>query len=110
MTRLNPDKFTTVMAELGITDLTTLSVLTLDRYLEAFREGNTTAASLMAAMLRPKFPRKMTLYAHFDQDQLVETGEQIGLSQDALREFTTCDPLPLDVEVQQDGTIIILGF
>jgi hypothetical protein len=110
MTRLNPDKFTAVMAELGIDDLTSLSVLTLDRYLEAFQEGNTTPAKLLMALLRPKFPRKMTLYAHFDQDQLADVGEQIGLSPDALRQFASRSPLPIDVDVREDGSIVILGF
>jgi 2-hydroxychromene-2-carboxylate isomerase len=110
MTRLNPDKFVAVMAELGISDLTSISVLTLDRYLGAFLEGNDTAAKLITAMLKPKFPRQIMLYAHFDHDELADIGEQIGLSPDALRQFTSRDPLQIDAVVREDGSLLILGL
>jgi hypothetical protein len=58
----------------------------------------------------PKFPLQTKMYLHGDKDSNRETGEELGLSEEALRKFSyALYEVEFDVEVLEDGTVSILA-
>lgn len=88
-------------------DLNELSVVQLDRYIQAFNDGARTVRALIDAVEKPRFPREVVIYAHINGDDLHEIGEQAGLSPDANRTLSTINQIPLTICLHRDGTAYI---
>lgn len=108
MTDFDINEFLTVLHEaVPSTKETELSTLELDRYIQAYRNGAHDTQSLLAAVARPE--PTVTLYAHLNADDLEQVGQQIGLTDAALRKFISAADLPIELNcsVESDGTVII---
>ncbi len=88
-------------------DIDDLSALQLDRMIAAYNKGARTAEELTSALEHP--PERITLYAHFNTEDVAEVGKQMGLRGDRLRRFISASdqPLKLNVSVEADGAVIL---
>ena len=76
----------------------------IDREIAALRARRQALLQVAAA----PWPKRLPLYAHINDAQTWDIGEQIQLDGDALRRFVHFDEVRLDVEVAEDGTVTIL--
>jgi len=61
--------------------------------------------------LRPKFPLITKVYLHSDKEEMIEKGEDLGLSDNAIRQhfMGCCYEVQINIEVYEDGTYKILS-
>jgi len=60
---------------------------------------------------KPKFPLKTSVYLHSSKESMIDKGEQIGLSQNAIYQnfMGCCYEVEIKILVQKDGTYTILS-
>lgn len=98
--------FLTLLHELDV-DLLSLSIVELDRYLEAYALGAVEADALALAVLEPAFPQMITLYAQLAADDLFDLGQQVHLSEEANRVFSGKGPVKLSCRLNKDGSVCV---
>jgi len=59
----------------------------------------------------PNFPKKTSVYLHSSKDSMYDKGKELGLSKEAISEFSyCCSEVKVNIEVKEDGTYKILGI
>lgn len=96
--------FLQLLHELDV-DMLTLSIVELDRYLEAYALGAHAPEALAKAVKEPVFPQLITLYAQLEAQDLHDLGQQVHLSEEANRVFSGKGPVKLGCRLNKDGSV-----